>query len=90
MANITETLAQFEPSKNEKYDPGKLVILFDNRIAKSEHDKFSYFQTYWTEGLYKLGWPSLYRPDLDPGNIRLVWLTVSIRQLSIRSLVVVV
>lgn len=80
MANITETLANFDPSKAEKYDPGKIVILFDNRIAKTEDDKFSYFQSYWTESLYKLGWPSLYRPNLDPGNIRLVWYTVSAQQ----------
>lgn len=79
MASITETLAKFDGSKCEKYDPGKIIILFDNRIARNEHDKFSYFQRYWTEGLYKLGWPSLYKPDLDPGNIRLIWYTVSLQ-----------
>ena len=77
MATITETFAKFDGSKCEKYDPGKIVILFDNRIAKSEHDKFSYIQNYWTDALYKLGWPSWEKPNLDPGSIRLVWYTVS-------------
>ena len=77
MAKTTETLAKFDPSKCEKYDPGKIVVLFDNRIARTENDRFSYFQNYWTESLYKLGWPSLYRPNLDPGNIRIIWYTVS-------------
>lgn len=76
MASITETLANYDGTKCEKYDPGKVIILFDNRISKTQDDKFSYFQSYKTEVLYKLGWPSLYRPDLDPGNIRLIWYTV--------------
>src|ERR1700761_4431572 len=74
---IQERLDKFEASKNEKYDPGNIVIFFDNRLATTEDDKFSIFQSYFTAGLYKLGWPSLYTPDLDPGNIRLVWHTVS-------------
>ena len=76
MTSIAEKLANYDVTKCERYDPGKIVILFDNRIAKSVDDKFSYIQSYWTESLYKLGWPSLYRPNLDPGNVRLVWYTV--------------
>ena len=73
---ISNRLKEFDPSKTEKYDPGQIVIFFDNRMAKTTDDKFSTFQTYWTDGLYRLGWPSLRRPNLDVGMIRLVWYTV--------------
>ena len=76
-ASIHEKLAAFEPSKSTKYDPGKIIVLFDDRLVKSDADQFSSFQSYWTEGLYRLGWPSVRTPDLDPGNVRLVWYTVS-------------
>ena len=75
-ATIEDTLARFDPAKEGKYDPGQIVILFDNRIAKTSDDKFSTIQSYWTESLYRLGWPSLYKPILDPGYIRLIWYTV--------------
>ena len=76
MTTITEKLTKFDGSKCEEYDPGKIVILFDNRIVKTQDDKFSYLQSYQTDTLYRLGWPSFYRPSLDPGLIRLVWYTV--------------
>lgn len=72
---INARLKNFDPSKNEKYDPGQIVILFDNRQVKTKDDQFSTLQSYWTEGLYKLGWPSFYKPDLDPGMLRLTWYT---------------
>lgn len=76
MANVIETrLKEFEPSKHEKYDPGQIVILFDNRMARTKDDNFSTFQSYWTSSLYKLGWPSFSKPDLDPGLLRLTWYT---------------
>jgi hypothetical protein len=73
---IKARLAAFQPSKNEKYDAGQLVIFFDNRMSTTPDDQFSSIQSYWTAGLYRLGWPSVYKPDLDPGSIRLVWYTV--------------
>lgn len=76
MADIANALAKFNP--NDKYDPGKIVIFFDARTERSSEDKFSTLQRYWTEGLYRLGWPSFYTPDLDPGMLRLVWYTVSV------------
>lgn len=75
---ISEQLAKYDASKKERHDPGQLIILFDNRIATTKDDRFSTYQSYWTAGLYRLGWPSLYKADLDPGNIRLVWYTVRI------------
>ncbi|KAK3683140.1 hypothetical protein LTR37_020527 [Vermiconidia calcicola] len=76
MADVMrERLEKFDPSKNEKYDPGQIVIFFDSRTMTTRDDKFSMFQSYWTTGLYRLGWPSLYTPNLDPGNLRLVWYT---------------
>ena len=72
---IASRLKDFQPSKNEKYDPGKIVILFDDRLNTTADDKFSTFQSYWTSALYRMSWPSLSRPDLDPGNIRLIWYT---------------
>jgi hypothetical protein len=72
---VKSRLKDFDPSKNEKYDPGQIVIFFDNRLAKTKDDNFSTLQTYWTEGLYKLGWPSFFKPDLDPGMLRLIWYT---------------
>ena len=76
-ASIHEKLAAFEPTNTIKYDPGKIIVLFDDRLNKTNADQFSSFQSYWTEGLYRLGWPSVRTPDLDPGNVRLVWYTVS-------------
>jgi hypothetical protein len=73
---IKARLSAFQPSKNEKYNAGQLVIFFDNRMSRTSDDQFSSIQSYWTAGLYRLGWPSLYKPDLDPGSIRLVWYTV--------------
>ncbi|KAK3051233.1 hypothetical protein LTR09_007629 [Extremus antarcticus] len=76
MADIQRArLAAFEPSKNEKHDPGQIVIFFDSRMSTTVDDKFSTIQSYWTAGLHRLGWPSLYRQDLDPGMIRLIWYT---------------
>ena len=76
MADVVKTrLKDFDPSKNEKYDPGQIVIFFDNRLAKTKDDNFSTLQTYWTEGLYKLGWPSFFKQDLEPGMLRLIWYT---------------
>ena len=76
MADVVKArLKDFDPSKNEKYDPGQIVIFFDNRLAKTKDDNFSTLQSYWTEGLYKLGWPSFFKPDLDPGMLRLIWYT---------------
>lgn len=79
MASITETLSNYEKGAlPTKHDPGKIIILFDNRISKTTDDKFSYLQSYKTDLLFKLGWPSFYGSDLDPGFIRLVWYTVSL------------
>lgn len=72
---VKARLKEFEASKNEKYDPGQVVIFFDNRLAKTKDDNFSAFQSYWTEGLYKLGWPSFFKQNLDPGMLRLIWYT---------------
>ena len=80
MADISEKLAKFDPQKSEKYDPGQIMILFDNRLERTTDDQFSAFQSYWTSGLYRLGWPSVWKPDLDPGNIRLIWYTVRLHR----------
>ena len=76
MADVIKSrLKDFEPSKSEKYDPGQIVIFFDNRMANTKDDNFSILQSYWTSGLYKMGWPSFFRPDLDPSMLRLTWYT---------------
>ena len=72
---VKSRLKEFDPSKSEKYDPGQIVIFFDNRLAKTKDDNFSRIQSYWTEGLYRMGWPSFFKPDLDPGMLRLTWYT---------------
>jgi len=62
-----------------KHDPGRVVILFDNRHCGPlrDQDKMGYVQSYWLGGLYRMGWPTYWQtPDLDPGMIRLVWYTV--------------
>lgn len=76
MADVIKSrLNDFEPSKSEKYDPGQIIIFFDNRMAKTKDDKFSTLQSYWTSSLHRLGWSSFFKPDLDPGMLRLTWYT---------------
>ncbi|KAF2725994.1 hypothetical protein K431DRAFT_290479 [Polychaeton citri CBS 116435] len=57
------------------YDPGQVVILFDNRMFSGEKDKLSRIQSGWLAAKYKLGWPSLWNQELEPGKIRLIWYT---------------
>ncbi|KAK5163266.1 uncharacterized protein LTR77_010852 [Saxophila tyrrhenica] len=76
MADIVQArLAAFEPSKNEKHDPGQIVIFFDSRMSTTPDNQFSYLQSSRIASLHRLGWPSFTKPDLDPGMIRLVWYT---------------
>ena len=72
---IDDQLAAFQPSKNEHYDPGKLIILFDARTMTSPEVQQSALQSYYTSTLSRLGWPSLWTPDVPPAHIRLVWYT---------------
>ena len=75
-SSIQEQLASFHPSHGHSYDPGHIIILFDDRIATTAADHFSRFQSYYTSTLYSLGWPSLFAPtDLPPGQLRLAWYT---------------
>ena len=76
MTDIIQTrLNEFDASKNEKYDPGQITTFFDARMSTTNDDRFSTFQSYYTASLYRLGWPSFRKPDLNPGNLRLIWYT---------------
>ena len=73
------SLDQFDPRTAGKHDPGQLIILFDNRHIKprAEDNRMSTYQSYYLDGLSRLGWPTYWeKPDLDPGNVKLVWYTV--------------
>lgn len=72
---MSDDLAKFNPATAGKHDPGQIVILFDNRMETTKDDKKSMFQSYWIEGMYRLGWPSWQIPDLEPGKLRLIWYT---------------
>ncbi|KXL50444.1 hypothetical protein M433DRAFT_176420 [Acidomyces richmondensis BFW] len=71
------SLEDYDPTKAEKYDPGTVVIFFDNRHSggPANGPQLSTYQSYRLWGLQKLGWPSFDTPDLEPGKIRLVWYT---------------
>ena len=71
-----QSLDKFDPQTAGKYDPGQIIVLYDNRTYKSHEDKLGFFQSYWLEGMYNLGWPSLSTPNLEPGYIRLIFYTV--------------
>jgi len=73
---MADGLAKFNPATAGKHDPGQIVIFFDDRMTRSKEDKMSWFQSYWIEGMYRLGWPSWQIPDLEPGKLRLIWYTV--------------
>lgn len=74
-ATIDEQLESFHPSKNEKYDPGKIIILFDARTTTTPDVQVSPLQSYYTSTLFRLGWPSLWTPEIPPANLRLIWYT---------------
>lgn len=72
-----QRLAAFNPSTAGAYDPGSVVVFFDNRSFKHAEDKSSMFQNYWLDTKSRLGWTSLMGiKDLEPGNLRLVFYTV--------------
>ena len=73
--SIDEQLATFNPSKNERYDPGNIIILYDARTFTTENNKFSPLQHYYTSALTRLGWPSLFTPDVPPAHLRIIWYT---------------
>lgn len=72
------TLENYNPATAGKYDPGQIVILFDHRQSgpQSSENQMSTFQSYWLDGLYRLGWPSWQTPEFEAGNLRLIWYTV--------------
>ena len=74
---IEDQLATFQPSKNEHYDPGKLIILFDARTTTTPDVQQSPLSSYYTSTLTRLGWSSLWssRHQVPPAHIRLVWYT---------------
>ncbi|KAK4554551.1 hypothetical protein LTR86_008406 [Recurvomyces mirabilis] len=75
---MANTLENFDPRTAGAYDPGQMIILFDNRHIKPspEENKMSTYQTYHLDGLIRMGWISYtHRPDLEPGNLRLIWYT---------------
>jgi hypothetical protein len=77
---IQQQLDAFNPSTAGTYNPGQVVIFFDHRGFKTEKDTMGRFQNYWLSTKYRLGWPSIwYTNDLEPGKLRLIWYTVSIR-----------
>ena len=71
-----DLLKDFDPAKGGRYDPGQIVIFFDNRHIKGPEDGLSTLQSYWMDAKFKLGWPSWSTPDLAPGYLRLYWYTV--------------
>lgn len=75
---MAHDLKTFEPSKAGAYDAGSLIVLFDGRQSgpPAGSNKTSMFTSLWLHSMYRLGWPGLQRPDLEPGNLRLVWYTV--------------
>jgi hypothetical protein len=76
--SIQARLDAFNPATAGTYNPGQVVIFFDHRGFKTEHDAMGRFQNYWLSTKYRLGWPSIwYTSDLEPGKLRLVWYTVS-------------
>ena len=76
---IGDSLDAFNPASAGTYNPGQVVIFFDHRGFKTEHDAMGRFQNYWLSTKYRLGWPSIwYTSDLEPGKLRLVWYTVSL------------
>ena len=77
--SIQAQLDAFNPASAGTYNPGQVVIFFDHRGFKTEHDAMGRFQNYWLSTKYRLGWPSIwYTSDLEPGKLRLVWYTVSL------------
>lgn len=74
--SIQAQLDAFNPASAGTYNPGQVVIFFDHRGFKTEHDAMGRFQNYWLSTKYRLGWPSIwYTSDLEPGKLRLVWYT---------------
>lgn len=73
--SIEEQLSAFDPTKNERYDPGKIIILFDARTFTTKSNNFSHMQHYYTSALTRLGWPSLFTRDVPPAHLRLIWYT---------------
>jgi hypothetical protein len=78
--SIQAQLDGFNPATAGTYDPGQVVIFFDHRSFISEKDSMSRYQSYWLQTKSRLGWPSFwYTSDLEPGKLRLVWYTVSLK-----------
>jgi hypothetical protein len=77
---IQAQLDGFNPATAGTYNPGQVVIFFDHRSFISEKDSMSRYQSYWLSTKSRLGWPSFwYTSDLEPGKLRLVWYTVSLK-----------
>ncbi|TKA80078.1 hypothetical protein B0A55_02472 [Friedmanniomyces simplex] len=71
-------LDSFDSRTAGEHDPGQIIILFDHRhiLPKPEDNKMSRYQAYYLDGLSRMGWATYWeKPNLDPGNIQLVWYT---------------
>ena len=80
------SLDTFDARTAGAHDPGQIIILFDNRHIKPkpEDNKMSSYQSYYLDGLTRMGWPTYWeKPNIDPGNIELVWYTVRLPRLTI-------
>lgn len=75
--SVDDQLASFRPTKGERYDPGKLIILFDARTTPHPEIVNSPLGSYYTSTLSRFGWSSIWNrlANVDPGNIRLIWYT---------------
>ncbi|KAK3075756.1 hypothetical protein LTR53_000694 [Teratosphaeriaceae sp. CCFEE 6253] len=74
----TTALDAFDPQSAGAHDPGQLIILFDARhiLPKAEDNQMSRFQTYYLDGLTRMGWANYWdKWSVDPGEIMLIWYT---------------
>jgi hypothetical protein len=70
-------LDKFDPATAGKYDPGHVVVFFDNRTYKTFEDKHSLFSNAYLQAMSQLGWSNLTGiKDLEPGKLRIVFYTV--------------
>ncbi|EMC93300.1 hypothetical protein BAUCODRAFT_36985 [Baudoinia panamericana UAMH 10762] len=73
---MAQVLQNLHNESGTEYNPGQIIILFDNRHFKTADSKLSTFQTYYLDGLCRLGWATYWeKPDLEPRKLRLIWYT---------------
>ncbi|KAK5689447.1 hypothetical protein LTR17_026261 [Elasticomyces elasticus] len=74
VSNAITALGSFDPRTAGAHDPGQIIILFDDRHIKPAENTMSRYQSYYLNGLTRMGWATYWeKPNLDPGNLEVVW-----------------